>query len=81
MSDAEQFEPPAKKSRVDAAEEAFRKAEQDLVRSASENVRLSTRALFSSRKLFTSFMFFSLNMKSAEALSLIIGAKTLYFLC
>ena len=37
MSDAEQFEPPAKKSRVDAAEEAFRKAEQDLVRSASEN--------------------------------------------
>ena len=37
MSDAEQFEPPAKKSRVDAAEEAFRKAEQDLVRIASEN--------------------------------------------
>ena len=37
MSDAEQFEPPAKKSRVDAAEEAFRKAEADLVRSASEN--------------------------------------------
>ena len=40
---------------------------------------LSTRALFSSRKLFTSFMFFSLNMKSAEALSLILGARTLYF--
>ena len=37
MSDAEQCEPPAKKSRVDAAEEAFRKAQQDLVRSASEN--------------------------------------------
>ena len=41
-------------------------------------VFLATRAPFSSKKLFTSFMFFSLNMKSVEALSLITGAKTLY---
>ena len=45
----------------------------------SYNAFLSTRALFSSKKLFTSFMFFSLNMNNAEALSRIIGAKTLYF--
>ena len=40
---------------------------------------LSTNALFSSRKLLTSFIFFNLNINKAPAFKRITGANTLHF--
>ena len=52
---------------------------EERIRSISYNAFLSTNAEFSSRKLLTSFIFFSLNINNALAFKRIIGAYALYF--